>query len=128
MGRQNEPLGPAREKSIVRTPRDRRARVVHRGEKKKWRGGARRRRVRTLRDGRVQLVHRGKKLKWRELPGRPVRAPRPARPAKAVAVASPAAHHPWRRFGGAVGREYWRGIKRRRSGVLGAPIRGGGGE
>ena len=84
--------------------------------------------VRTLRDGRVQLVHRGKKLKWRELPGRPVRAQRPSVPAKAAAVSPPAAHHPWRRFGGAVGREYWRGIRRRRSAVTGTPIRVGGGE
>ncbi len=84
--------------------------------------------VRTLRDGSVQLVHRGKKLKWRELPGRPVRAQRPPLPARAVAVAPPTAHHPWRRFGAAVGREYWRGIKRRRSGVTGAPIRVAGGE
>ena len=84
--------------------------------------------VRTLRAGRVQLVHRGKKLKWRELPGRPVRARRPPVPAKAAAVSPPPAHHPWRRFGGAVGRPYWRGIQRRRSEVTGAPIRGGGGE
>ena len=84
--------------------------------------------VRTLRDGGVQLVHRGKKLKWRELPGRPVRAVRPPLPTKAVAVSPPAAHHPWRRFGAAVGRTYWRGIQRRRSEVLAAPIRGGGGE
>ncbi len=84
--------------------------------------------VRTLRDGRVQLVHRGQKLKWRALSGRPARAPRPPVPRAAVAVAPPAADHPWRRFGGAVGREYWRGIQRRRSEVTGAPIRGGGGE
>lgn len=83
--------------------------------------------VRTLRDGRVQLVHRGKQLKWRELPGRPVRVPRPSVLAKAAAVSSPAVPHPWRRFGAAVGRKYWRGIKRR-STVAGAPIRGGGGE
>jgi len=84
--------------------------------------------VRTLRDRRVQLVHRGKKLKCRQLPGRPVRAPRPPVPTEVVAVSPPAANHPWRRFGGAVGREYWRGIKRRRSEVTGAPIRVGGGE
>jgi hypothetical protein len=84
--------------------------------------------VRRLRDGRVQLVHQGKKLKWRQLPGRAVRVARAAVPAKAVAVALPAADHPWRRFGGAVGREYWRGIKRRGSEVTGAPIRVGGGE
>ena len=30
--------------------------------------------VRTLRDGRVQLVHRGVKLRWLALPARPVRS------------------------------------------------------
>ena len=30
--------------------------------------------VRTLRDGRVQLVHRGQKLRWRALPERPQRS------------------------------------------------------
>jgi len=85
--------------------------------------------VRTRRDGRVYLIYRGQPLKWRELPGRPVRVARPPAPTRAVAVAaSPAAAHPWRRFGGAVGREYWRGVRRRRSEVLGAPIRVGGGE
>lgn len=84
--------------------------------------------VRTLRDGRVQLVYRGKQLKGRELPARPARAPRAPVPVKAVAVSPPAADHPWRRFGAAVGRKYWRGIQRRRSEVTGAPIRGGGGE
>lgn len=100
LDRQHEPLSLARKKVIVRT----------------------------LRDGRVQLVHRGKQLKWRELPGRPQRAPRAALPVEAVAVAPPAADHPWRRFGAGVGREYWRGIQRQRSGIPGAPIRGGGGE
>ena len=53
--------------------------------------------VRTLRDGRVQLAHKGEKLKWRELPGRPVRIQR-IKPAKAVRVVRPpAANHPWRR-------------------------------
>lgn len=82
--------------------------------------------VRTLRDGRVQLIHRGKKLKWRGLPGRPVRV-QTARAPVARVKPLPAADHPWRRFGGAVGRAYWRGLKRRTA-VPGAPIRVGGGE
>jgi len=66
--------------------------------------------VRRLRDGRVQLVYRGQKLKWRALPGRPQRAkPQPSQD-RAVEV-TPAAEHPWRRFGGAVGRKYWREVK-----------------
>jgi len=66
--------------------------------------------VRRLRDGRVQLVYRGQKLKWRRLPGRPQRTkPRPIQD-RAV-VAAPAADHPWRRLGGAVGRKYWRKVK-----------------
>ena len=83
--------------------------------------------VRTLREGSVQLVHRGKKLQYRQLPGRPVRAPVRALAAKTKVVAPPAVEHPWRRFGFGVGREYWRGIKRRGSERTGAPIRGGGG-
>jgi hypothetical protein len=66
--------------------------------------------VRTLRDGRVQLVHRGKPLKWRELPGRPQRV-RPARPRVAGVNPLPAANHPWRRLEVGVGREYWRAVK-----------------
>lgn len=66
--------------------------------------------VRRLRDGRVQLVYRDQKLKWRALPQRPQRAkPRPIQD-RAV-VAAPAADHPWRHFGGAVGRKFWRKVK-----------------
>ena len=67
--------------------------------------------VRTLRDGRVQVVHRGVKLRWWALPARPARQ-HPA-PVKAVRreVKPPAPAHPWRRLGGGVGREYWRGVK-----------------
>ncbi len=67
--------------------------------------------VRILRDGRVQLVHRGAKLRWRALPARPVRQhPEPV-PAVRREVKPPAVEHPWRRLGGGVGREYWRGVK-----------------
>ena len=67
--------------------------------------------VRTLRDGRVQLVHRGTKLRWRALPARPARQhPEPVKAARQEKK-PPASEHPWRRLGGGVGREYWRGVK-----------------
>ena len=69
--------------------------------------------VRTLRDGRVQLVHRGKKLRWRALPERPARSVVEPKAPKPPAVGEPAAEHPWRQLGVGVGREYWRGVKAR---------------
>jgi len=73
--------------------------------------------VRTLRDGRVQLVHRGTKLRWRMLPARPVRQHPEQHPELVKAarrdVKPPAPEHPWRRLGGGVGREYWRGVQAR---------------
>jgi transposase len=67
--------------------------------------------VRTLRDGRVQLVHRGQKLRWRALPERPQRSVVERKAPKPQAVVKPAADHPWRQLGVGVGREYWRGVK-----------------
>jgi transposase len=67
--------------------------------------------VRTLRDGRVQLVHRGKKLRWRALPARPQRSVVGPKAQTPRAVVKPAAEHPWRQLGVGVGREYWRGVK-----------------
>ena len=54
--------------------------------------------VRTLRDGRVQVVHRGVKLRWRRVRGRAERATKPAVavPVKLVLKKPPAANHPWR--------------------------------
>jgi transposase len=69
--------------------------------------------VRTLRDGRVQLVHRGKKLRWRALPERPQRSVVEPKAPKPRAVVKPAAEHPWRQLGAGVGRPYWRGVKAR---------------
>jgi hypothetical protein len=68
--------------------------------------------VRTLRDGRVQLVHRGQKLRWRALPERPQRVVE-HKAQKPRAVEKTAAEHPWRQLGVGVGREYWRGVKAR---------------
>jgi hypothetical protein len=69
--------------------------------------------VRTLRDGRVQLVHRGQKLRWRALPARPARSVVEPKVQKPHGVVKPAAEHPWRQLGVGVGREYWRGVKAR---------------
>jgi hypothetical protein len=67
--------------------------------------------VRTLRDGRVQLVHRGKKLRWRALPQRPRRSGVDPKVQEPRELLKPAAQHPWRQLGGGVGRAYWRGVK-----------------
>ena len=72
--------------------------------------------VRTLRNGRVQLVHRGRPLQWRSLPAGAVRkaGPVPAqrtKPLKTKAAQAPGARHPWRRFGVAAGRRFWHGIQ-----------------
>jgi hypothetical protein len=69
--------------------------------------------VRTLRDGRVQLVHRGQKLRWRALPEQPQRSVVAHKVQKPRAGVKPAAEHPWRQLGVGVGREYWRGVKAR---------------
>jgi hypothetical protein len=71
--------------------------------------------VRTLRNGRVQLVHRGQPLQWRTLPEGTVRKPGPTKKkTKAVPTkrkTAPAASHPWRRMGVGAGRKFWNGIK-----------------
>lgn len=71
--------------------------------------------VRTLRDGRVQLVHRGQPLAWRILPEGTVRKPRPVKkktqPTPTKRKTAPAASHPWRRMGAGAGRKFWNKIK-----------------
>jgi hypothetical protein len=72
--------------------------------------------VRTLRNGRVQLVHRGKQLQWRRLPAGAVRTAgpvkaKPAKPPKTKVEKAPSANHPWRRFGVAAGRTFWNGVQ-----------------
>ena len=66
--------------------------------------------VRQLRNGTVQLVWRGQKLRCRRLARRP-RKERP--PRKGRMIIPPSGNHPWRRFGEAVGQEFWRGVKAR---------------
>lgn len=71
--------------------------------------------VRTLRNGRVQLVHRGQSLQWRTLPEGPGRKPRPTkpkpRPVSTQGKTAPSASHPWRRMGVGAGRKFWNGVK-----------------
>ena len=76
--------------------------------------------VRTLRDGREQIEYRGRKLRWRALPGRPERAPLKPVAVKVKVAKPPGVEHPWRRFGMAVGREYWREVKGRARAVRAA--------
>ena len=67
--------------------------------------------LRRLRDGRLQLLHREHRLRWRELPARPFRAAAPPRRVGRAPLAKPAPQHPWRRFGMATGKRYWRGAR-----------------
>jgi transposase len=68
--------------------------------------------ARRLLDGTEQLIYRGQKLVWRKLPARPERRPA-LRPAKTIKLeATPAPEHAWRSFGGAVGKEYWKAVKK----------------
>lgn len=70
--------------------------------------------VRQRRDGRVEAEWRGRVLKWKELPGRPVKAPAPTEnPKLGKPPKPPGLQHPWRRFGGAVGRPWRRNMKDR---------------
>jgi transposase len=82
--------------------------------------------VRRLRDGQEQIVYRGQKLHWRPLPARPAPARPQPRPMRPVRHSQPAADHPWRRFGVATGRRYWRSKRPNRSEIPSAPIRAGG--
>ncbi len=68
--------------------------------------------VRRLLDGREQLVYRGHKLAWRKLPERPERPPRPPVASAIKGDPTPAAGHAWRGMGGAVGKEFWKAVKK----------------
>jgi molybdenum-dependent DNA-binding transcriptional regulator ModE len=64
--------------------------------------------VRRLRDGREQLVSGGQKLRYRVLPARPSRPPPAPRRIGRTRLSKPAGGHPWRRFGAATGKAFWR--------------------
>ena len=66
--------------------------------------------VRELREGTIQLVWKCQKLVWQELPKRPVRTPKTSIFKQRV-LPKPASEHPWRKLGGGVGKEFWRGVK-----------------
>jgi hypothetical protein len=68
--------------------------------------------VRRLLDGTEQLVYRGQKLAWRKLPVRPKRPPVPRLAPAVKGDPTPAAGHAWRGMGGAVGKEFWKAVKR----------------
>jgi hypothetical protein len=68
--------------------------------------------VRRLLDGTEQLVYRGQKLAWRKLPARPQRRPAPRVTPAIKGDPTPAAGHAWRGMGGAVGKEFWKAVKK----------------
>lgn len=68
--------------------------------------------VRRLLDGSEQLVYRGQKLAWRKLPARPQRPPIPRVVPAIKGDSTPAAGHAWRAMGGAVGKEFWKAVKK----------------
>jgi len=67
--------------------------------------------VRRLRDGREQLLKGREKLRWRQLPARPQRAQPGPHQVGRPRLQQPTPKHPWRRFGVAVGRTFWRSAR-----------------
>jgi hypothetical protein len=68
--------------------------------------------VRRLLDGTQQLLYRGQKLEWRRLPARPERRSAPRVAPAIKGDPTPAADHAWRGLGGAVGKEFWKAVKK----------------
>jgi len=65
--------------------------------------------VRTRRSGKVEVVYRSQVLRAKELAGKPERKrPEPRRVGR-VGLVKPEPTHPWRDFGVATGKQYWRG-------------------
>lgn len=67
--------------------------------------------VRRLRDGREQLLSGTEKLRWRQLPARAQRPQPGPRRVGRVRLQKPTPEHPWRQFGVAAGRKFWRGVR-----------------
>jgi hypothetical protein len=79
--------------------------------------------LRRQRDGAEQVLYRGEKLSWRKLPERPT--PRPPAPStKPRPSSTPAAAHPWRQMGGAVGQAFWQQVKKQGRAERRAPAAG----
>ncbi len=83
--------------------------------------------VRRLRDDRIVLLKGEQILRWKELPGRPPRVQAKAPGAVKREVKPPAADHPWKRFGGAVGRPHERQVRAVGRAIRAANSAGGGG-
>lgn len=67
--------------------------------------------VRERRSGKVEITYKGKLLRSKALPAKPERPnPEPRRIGR-VQLTKPATAHPWRRFGVASGKRYWRGVE-----------------
>lgn len=64
--------------------------------------------VRQRRSGKVELVYRGQVLRAQKLPARPERPKTAPRRIGQLTITRPVDEHPWRRFGMASGRRYWR--------------------
>ena len=64
--------------------------------------------VRRLRSGDIQLLYQGRKLRWKELPQRPPPAQRAQRRIGRTRLTKPKPAHPWRGFGIATGKKYWK--------------------
>ena len=68
--------------------------------------------VRRLLDGTEQLLYRGEKLDWRKLPARPERRSAPRVDPAIKGDPTPEPGHAWRGMGGAVGKEFWKAVKK----------------
>jgi hypothetical protein len=67
--------------------------------------------VRQRRGGQVELLYAGQVLRMKVLPGRPVRTRPVPRKIGRLGVIKPVADHPWKTFGAATGKQFWRATK-----------------
>lgn len=67
--------------------------------------------VRELRSGELQLRYKERKLKWKELSHPPALAAAEPRRVGRTRLLIPQPEHPWRRFGMASGKKFWRDIR-----------------
>jgi hypothetical protein len=67
--------------------------------------------IRQFRSGELRLLWKDRKLRWKELTQRPVRTVQPPRRIGRTRLIVPEPEHPWRHFGAASGKEFWKEIK-----------------
>lgn len=67
--------------------------------------------VRELRSGQIELLHKNRKLRWKELAQRPVRVVPPPKRIGRTRLIVPEPEHPWRRFGKASGKKFWKEVR-----------------